>query len=52
MEVHPNPDEAKSDGPNMIALSDLKGLLAQLIALDDLVKSELGYVDIEEVLPR
>jgi len=52
MEVHPNPDEAKSDGPNMIALSDLKDLLAQLIPLDDLVKSKLGYVDFEEVLPR
>ena len=45
MEVHPNPNEAKSDGPNMIALSDLRDLLGQLVALDDLVKGKLGYVD-------
>ncbi|WP_323720855.1 3-deoxy-8-phosphooctulonate synthase [Acetomicrobium sp.] len=48
MEVHPNPNEAKSDGPNMIALSDLRDLLGQLVALDDLVKGKLGYVDVGE----
>ncbi|MEC4672838.1 MAG: 3-deoxy-8-phosphooctulonate synthase [Nitrospirota bacterium] len=30
MEVHPTPDTALSDGPNMVPLSDLKGLLQQL----------------------
>jgi len=39
MEVHPNPDQAKSDGPNSVALSDLKGLLTTLKQLDDVVKS-------------
>ncbi len=30
MEVHPNPEEALSDGPNMVRLSQLRGLLEQL----------------------
>lgn len=31
MEVHPNPDNAKCDGPNMVKLSDLEGLLTKLV---------------------
>lgn len=30
METHPDPDHAKSDGPNMVLLSDMKSLLAVL----------------------
>lgn len=30
-EVHPNPDQAKSDGPNMLFLKDLEGVIASLI---------------------
>lgn len=30
-ETHPNPDHALSDGPNMIRLSDLEGVMEQLI---------------------
>jgi len=30
MEVHPRPEEALSDGPNMVRLSELRGLLEQL----------------------
>lgn len=30
METHPDPDQAKSDGPNMVPLSGMKGLLIQL----------------------
>ncbi|MCK9266044.1 3-deoxy-8-phosphooctulonate synthase [bacterium] len=30
MEVHPNPEKALSDGPNMLKLTDLKKLLKQL----------------------
>lgn len=30
METHPDPDHAKSDGPNMVLLSDMKSLLAIL----------------------
>lgn len=33
MEVHPCPEEALSDGPNMVRLSELKGLLQQLQAI-------------------
>ena len=30
LETHPNPDEALSDGPNMVSLSDVDGLFAEL----------------------
>ena len=30
MEVHPDPDSAKSDGPNMVKLSEMKALLEKL----------------------
>lgn len=33
MEVHPDPDRAKSDGPNMVALKDLKLILEKLIKI-------------------
>jgi 2-dehydro-3-deoxyphosphooctonate aldolase (KDO 8-P synthase) len=33
MEIHENPDKALSDGPNALALSQLKPLLKRLIAL-------------------
>lgn len=33
MEVHPDPDTAKSDGPNMVKLSDLKTILEKLIKI-------------------
>ncbi len=39
MEVHPEPDEALCDGPNMIRLDDLERLLKTLKAIDDLVKN-------------
>jgi len=39
MEVHPNPDQAKSDGPNSVALADLEALLMTLKHIDKLVKN-------------
>jgi 2-dehydro-3-deoxyphosphooctonate aldolase (KDO 8-P synthase) len=33
MEVHPRPEEALSDGPNMVRLSELRGLLQQIQAI-------------------
>jgi 2-dehydro-3-deoxyphosphooctonate aldolase (KDO 8-P synthase) len=33
LEVHENPDQAPSDGPNMLRLADLPGLLRQLLAI-------------------
>lgn len=32
IEAHPNPNEAKSDGPNQLYLKDLDGLIGKLIA--------------------
>lgn len=38
MEVHPDPDKAPCDGPNMLALKDLPKLLIELKAFDHLAK--------------
>ena len=38
IETHPDPDNAPSDGPNMVPLSELPNLLKQLIQIDKLVK--------------
>lgn len=40
-EVHPNPKEAKSDGPNMIYLSDLENILKIAVKIDDLIKGRV-----------
>lgn len=37
-EVHPNPDEALSDGPNMIKLDEFETLLTKLIKVYDAVR--------------
>ena len=37
MEIHPNPDKAKSDGPNMLKLSHLPELLKQIKAVDQAI---------------
>ena len=38
METHQDPDNAPSDGPNMIPLSKLENLLKQLIEIDNVIK--------------
>lgn len=38
LEAHPNPDEAKCDGPSALPLDKLEPFLAQMKAIDDLVK--------------
>jgi 2-dehydro-3-deoxyphosphooctonate aldolase (KDO 8-P synthase) len=38
IETHQDPDKAPSDGPNMVPLKELEGLLARLKAFDALVK--------------
>ena len=38
IETHEDPDNAPSDGPNMIKLSELKLLLKDLVAIDGIVK--------------
>lgn len=39
METHPKPEEAKSDGPNAVRLSQMKALLTTLKTIDETVKS-------------
>ena len=39
METHPDPDNAPSDGPNMVPLSKMSSLLEQLVKIDKLVKN-------------
>ncbi|MDE0811081.1 MAG: 3-deoxy-8-phosphooctulonate synthase [Alphaproteobacteria bacterium] len=38
LETHEDPDNAPSDGPNMVHLRDMRGLLMTLKAFDDLAK--------------
>jgi 2-dehydro-3-deoxyphosphooctonate aldolase (KDO 8-P synthase) len=39
MEVHQDPDNAPSDGPNMVRLDKLPGILEQLVEFDRLGKA-------------
>jgi 2-dehydro-3-deoxyphosphooctonate aldolase (KDO 8-P synthase) len=39
IETHQDPDKAPSDGPNMVPLREMEGLLRRLIAFDRLAKS-------------
>ena len=39
METHPDPDNAPSDGPNMVPLSKMPSLLNQLVKIDKLIKN-------------
>jgi len=39
METHPDPDNAPSDGPNMVPLSKMQNLLKQLVEIDNLIKN-------------
>ena len=40
METHQDPDNAPSDGPNMVKITDLEGLLSTMKALDEVVKAK------------
>ena len=42
METHADPDNALSDGPNMVPLGQMGGLLARLVAFDRLAKDNEG----------
>jgi len=42
METHPDPDNALSDGPNMVPLHRLEALLRQLLALRQVVAEEMA----------
>jgi 2-dehydro-3-deoxyphosphooctonate aldolase (KDO 8-P synthase) len=42
IETHHDPDHAPSDGPTMLRLRELPALLAELVAIDRIVKSRSG----------
>jgi 2-dehydro-3-deoxyphosphooctonate aldolase (KDO 8-P synthase) len=42
METHQDPDNAPSDGPNMVPLDQFERLAAELIAYDDLTKARMA----------
>ena len=50
LEVHPDPDRAKSDGPNMVPLNALRIFLQQIRTLDDAVKANIGITDLDWVV--
>jgi 2-dehydro-3-deoxyphosphooctonate aldolase (KDO 8-P synthase) len=39
IETHQDPDNAPSDGPNMVRLEDMPRLLEKLLALDEIAKA-------------
>ncbi|MEP0177289.1 MAG: 3-deoxy-8-phosphooctulonate synthase [Paraglaciecola sp.] len=39
LEAHPNPDQAKCDGPSALPLAKLEGFLSQVKAVDEVVKA-------------
>jgi 2-dehydro-3-deoxyphosphooctonate aldolase (KDO 8-P synthase) len=43
MEVHPDPENAKSDGPNMVPLEKAGWLLDQIKEADNLSREKLGF---------
>jgi 2-dehydro-3-deoxyphosphooctonate aldolase (KDO 8-P synthase) len=46
LEVHDHPELAKSDGPNMVILKELKPLLQTLLALDKVVKADTKMLEL------
>jgi 2-dehydro-3-deoxyphosphooctonate aldolase (KDO 8-P synthase) len=42
MEIHPDPDQAPSDGPNMLRLDDLPAVLTQITQIDRIVRGTEG----------
>lgn len=47
MEIHPHPEKAISDGPNMVPLGLLDRVLGELAAIDRVVRSEIGPVSLD-----
>ena len=40
LETHQDPDNAPSDGPNMVPLDKLESLISQIVDIDNLVKNK------------
>lgn len=47
MEVHPDPDRAPSDGPNMVPLDQVEGLLRELLRIREAVAARSQPDDVE-----
>ncbi|MDR3322180.1 MAG: 3-deoxy-8-phosphooctulonate synthase [Synergistaceae bacterium] len=47
MEVHPDPENAKSDGPNMVPLDKTAWLLDQIREADALSREKLGFASLD-----
>ncbi|MCL2767536.1 MAG: 3-deoxy-8-phosphooctulonate synthase [Synergistaceae bacterium] len=47
IETHPNPPEAKCDGPNMIPTGRVKEFLTQIKKIDAIVRKEIGFTKID-----
>ncbi len=47
LEVHPNPEKAISDGPNMVPLDRLEEFLCQIAAIDALVRKKIHPVTLD-----
>jgi 2-dehydro-3-deoxyphosphooctonate aldolase (KDO 8-P synthase) len=45
LETHQDPDNAPSDGPNMMRLSDMKKVLSELKAFDSVSKENPRFLD-------
>jgi 2-dehydro-3-deoxyphosphooctonate aldolase (KDO 8-P synthase) len=44
IETHEDPDRAPSDGPNMVPLKEFDALMAELMAIDAIVKKQRSAV--------
>ena len=47
MEVHPNPDIAKCDGPNMVPLRNMREVLRQTAEIDKIVREKIGFASLD-----
>lgn len=47
MEVHPDPDIAKCDGPNMVPLRSMREVLRQTAEIDKIVREKIGFASLD-----
>jgi 2-dehydro-3-deoxyphosphooctonate aldolase (KDO 8-P synthase) len=47
LEVHPHPEKALSDGPNMVPLDKLEYFMKQISLLDRLVRKQMGLITMD-----
>lgn len=47
MEVHPDPDSAMCDGPNMVPLHSMREVLRQTAEIDKIVREKIGFASLD-----